>query len=125
MLESSAKQTCELVLKKKDGAFFDVQLESVAIKGDGRKVVHTVLTNITERKRAQEAVRKSEEWLMQFFDSIPDYCYLTSPEGKIINANRAALEVLDYNRDELLSHPVEIIYAPQSQQKGACYLTDG
>ena len=39
VLESPAKQTCELVLKKKDGTSFDAQLESVAAKAAGRKVV--------------------------------------------------------------------------------------
>ena len=39
VLASPAKQTCELVLKKKNGTSFDAQLESVALTGDGRKVV--------------------------------------------------------------------------------------
>jgi PAS domain S-box-containing protein len=119
VLGSPAKQTCDLVIKRKDGTSFDAQLESIAVTGDGHKAVRTVLTDITERRRAEKIVQESEEWLMQFFDSIPDYCYLVSPEGKIININRAALEALDYSRDELIDHPVEMIFAPKSQQKRA------
>jgi PAS domain S-box-containing protein len=119
VLGSLAKQTFDLVLKRKDGTSFDAQLESVAVTGAGRKAVWTVLTDITERRRAEKIVQESEEWLMQFFDSIPDYCYLVSPEGKIVNVNRAALEVLDYSRDELIGHPAEMIFAPKSQQKRA------
>jgi PAS domain S-box-containing protein len=42
-----------------------------------------------------------------------------SPEGKIVNVNRAALEVLDYSRDEMIGRPAEMIFAPTSQQKRA------
>lgn len=123
VLGSPEKKTCELVLKKKDGALFNAQLESIAVKIDGRKVLRAVLTDVTEHKRAEEIVRESKEWLMQFFDSIPEYCYLVSAEGKIINANRTALEALGYNREELVGHPLEMIYASKSQKKGG-YILD-
>ena len=54
VLESAAKQTCELVLKKKDGASLDVQLEGIAVKADGQKAVRAVLTDITESKRLKD-----------------------------------------------------------------------
>lgn len=117
VLNSPEKQTCEVVLKKKDDTAFDAQLESIAVKADGHKAVRAVLTDITERKRTEEAVQESEEWLKQFFDSIPDYCHLVSPEGRIINSNHAALEALGYNRDELIGQPLELIYASKSQKK--------
>ena len=58
VLESSAMQTCELVLKRKDGTFFDAQLESVAVHVNGQSAVNSIVTDITERKRAEEALEQ-------------------------------------------------------------------
>jgi PAS domain S-box-containing protein len=56
VLESSAKQTCELVLKKKDGATFDAQLESIIVRAKGHRLVHSVLTDISVRKQAEDRI---------------------------------------------------------------------
>jgi len=58
VLESSAMQTCELALKRKDGTFFDAQLESVAVHVNGQSAVNSIVTDITERKRAEEALEQ-------------------------------------------------------------------
>jgi PAS domain S-box-containing protein len=52
-LEGTATETCQLVLKRKDGTFFDAQLESIAVQVNGRPAVNSVLTDITERKRVE------------------------------------------------------------------------
>jgi PAS domain S-box-containing protein len=116
VLASCAKQACELMFKRKDGTLFHAQLESVAAETDGRRIIRAAFTDITERKQAEEALRKSEEWLRQFFASIPDYCYLVSPEGKVIDANNATLEGLGYTREELIGQSVEMLYAPRSRE---------
>jgi len=50
-----------------------------------------------------------------FFDSITEYCYIISPEGRILDVNRAALDALGYRREELIGHPIASIYAPESR----------
>jgi PAS domain S-box-containing protein len=73
--------------------------------------------NITERKRSAEALRESEERFREFFENTPDYCYIISPEGNILNINRAALQALGYQRRELIGKPVSTIYAAESRPK--------
>ena len=41
------------MLKRKDGTFFDAQLESIAVQVNGRPAINSVLTDITERNRAE------------------------------------------------------------------------
>jgi PAS domain S-box-containing protein len=42
VVESPVKQTCELVLKKKDGTSFDVQLESILTEAESHRLICSV-----------------------------------------------------------------------------------
>jgi PAS domain S-box-containing protein len=76
-----------------------------------------VSIDITERKRGEEAVRTSEEKFRQFFSFVPDYCYIVSPDGTILDVNNCALSALGYERRELVGKPLATIYAPESLAK--------
>lgn len=56
----------------------------------------------------------SESRFRQFFENEPDYCYMISPDGKILDVNKAALEIIGYSKEELIGRPVASIYAPES-----------
>ena len=62
-LEAATTQSCQLVLKKKDGTFLDAQLESIASQSNGVTVIRTILTDITEQKRVEEQLRTSHDEL--------------------------------------------------------------
>ncbi|MBN1270082.1 MAG: PAS domain S-box protein [Kiritimatiellae bacterium] len=70
---------------------------------------------ITQHLRAEEAVALSEERFRQFFENEPEYCYMVSPDGIVLDVNKAALRVLGYSKEELVGKPVATIYAPESQ----------
>jgi PAS domain S-box-containing protein len=73
--------------------------------------------NITERKRAEEALRASEEKFRRFFETMPEYAYIVSPNGRIEDLNPAALQMLGYERDEVIGKPLMMIYAPESMPR--------
>ncbi len=50
-----------------------------------------VFENITERKRIEDELRQSEKKFFQFFENAPEYLYMISPEGKILDINNSAL----------------------------------
>ncbi len=58
-------QTCELPLQRPDGRSLSLRLESVATRNEqkGTTECHTVLLDITERKQAEEALRKAHDEL--------------------------------------------------------------
>ncbi|MCJ7685997.1 MAG: sigma 54-interacting transcriptional regulator [Desulfobacteraceae bacterium] len=80
-------------------------------------MVGSVLSSALARKRAEEALRASEERFREFFKNTPDYCYIISPEGNILNINHAALQALGYERKELIGKPVSMIYTAESLPK--------
>ena len=87
------------------------------IEVTGQSCVLAVMTDITDTKRAEEAEQISERRFSQFFETLPEYCYITSPTGEILNANPAACTVLGYTREELVGKPLSAIYAPESFRK--------
>ena len=63
------------------------------------------------------ALRESEEKFRQFFENEPAYCYMVSPEGTVLDVNRAALKTLGYSKEEMVGKPLKTIYAPESLPK--------
>ena len=54
VLKATTKETCQLVLKRKDGTFFDARLESIAAQVNGASAIRSVLTDITERRQFEK-----------------------------------------------------------------------
>lgn len=65
-----------------------------------------LLVDISERKRIEEALRKSERQLADFFDNAAMPLHWVGPDGRILRANRAELELLGYSRDEYVGHHI-------------------
>ncbi|UCH50435.1 MAG: PAS domain S-box protein, partial [Chloroflexota bacterium] len=101
-----------------DGTEIDVEARATPLIFQGKPAIQAVIRNISERKRAEEALRESEERFRTFFEDAPTYCYIVSPEGKIMDVNRLALAVLGYSEEELVGKPIiDTIYEPGSRQK--------
>ena len=59
-----------------------------------------VVTDITERKAAEDALRESDERFQALFNRSLDAVYIHDFDGKFIDANDAALQMLGYTRDD-------------------------
>ncbi|UCC13036.1 MAG: PAS domain S-box protein [candidate division WOR-3 bacterium] len=79
--------------------------------------VSGMFANALERKQVDIALRQSEVLFRQFFENEPEYCYMVSPDGMILNVNNAALKALGYKKDELVHKPIDTIYAPEAKDK--------
>jgi len=86
----------------KDGMRIEVINASKLIQYEGEAAVLGIVTDITERKRAEQVLRESEERLKILFESAPDTIYLIDSEGRFMDANRAAFELIGFARDEVI-----------------------
>ena len=110
----------EYTMLKKDGTRFTGELNATLIRdaeGNPKAFIATV-RDITERKRAERALKESEEKFRLFFENEPDYCYMVSPEGNILDVNNNALEILGCKKEEIVGRPLlSTVYAPASRTK--------
>lgn len=74
------------------------QLDDPAVQGI---VMHS--RDVTERKRAEETVRKSEEKYRRLFEQSKDVVYMSSPQGRLLDINQAGMKLLGFgSKEELL-----------------------
>lgn len=70
--------------------------------GSDRLRVDGVVSDITERRRAEDELRASEARFRTFVDHATDAFFLHSDQGIILDVNRQACESLGYTREELI-----------------------
>jgi PAS domain S-box-containing protein len=92
----------ELTLYRKDGSKVMVETRSYPVEISGQTVVLGIARDITERKKAEVALRQSEQRLKILFQYAPDAIYLIDLKGNIVNGNKTAEKMIGYEEDELI-----------------------
>ncbi|MEM2098911.1 MAG: PAS domain S-box protein [Candidatus Bathyarchaeia archaeon] len=111
--------TFESLHKRKDGTTFPVEVHMATIKLDEKTAIIGLATNITQRKKTQEALLKSEQRFREFADSLPEIVFETDTEGKITYVNKTARETLGFATPEIIGkHAAEFI-APRDRARAA------
>lgn len=90
------------------------RVSSPVLDADG-SVIAAVETfeDITERVRAEEAIRESEARYRTLFDSATDAIFVHDEEGRMLDCNSVACERLGYSREELLKLGPHDLDAPE------------
>jgi PAS domain S-box-containing protein len=106
-------------LIKKDGSKIYVEISVSLIRDTGGVGTgfRGIVRDISERKRAEETLRESENRYRAIFDGSLNLIYLHDFEGNFLDANDAALRSLGYNREEVSSITIKDLLSPDQQQK--------
>lgn len=98
---------------RRDGSLIWGRL-SISLLGDRPSpVVVAMVEDITERKRAKETLRESEEKFRSVFEDAGIGMVIVSPEGRFMGANGSFCDCLGYTQEELLTKSVEAITLPE------------
>ncbi len=93
--------------RRKDGTTFPVEVGVGSIEYAGGHMILASARDATKRKRAEEALRESEERFRALFEQAADAVFVHDLDGHLFDVNRRACESLGYAREELLSLSVE------------------
>ncbi|MHB8288777.1 MAG: PAS domain S-box protein [Acidimicrobiales bacterium] len=74
-------------------------------------------TDVTDRKRAEAALRESEARLRSYFEYAPVGLVLVDREGLVVNVNPALCLITGYERGELLGGGLSFLLGPDHQAR--------
>ena len=88
---------------------FEARLLPVA----GDQVI-AIVRDVTEPKRAEEAIRASEASYRGLFDTLSELVYIQGLEGRFLNVNEAVVRAYGYTRGELIGQTPEMLGDPRT-----------
>jgi PAS domain S-box-containing protein len=97
----------EFEIIAKDGSRVTLEVNSrVSLHGDVAVGIQGIARDITDRKRAEEALRESEERFRLLVEGIRDYAiFMLDTEGRIASWNEGAERLKGYRPDEAIGQP--------------------
>jgi diguanylate cyclase (GGDEF)-like protein/PAS domain S-box-containing protein len=95
----------------KSGEIRWMRTSSRPMFADGRVAgAQGVLSDITELKRAEEALRESEKRYRTLFQDTRDAMNITTRDGQVLDANQSFLELFGYTREDLAGLNAKELY---------------
>ena len=114
-LKEAGSRTFETHHRRKDGTLMPVEVTAAYLEYDGAAYDVGFARDITERKRAEEALAASEKRFRGYFEQSLIGAAVTSPGKGFVDINQAFLELIGYSREELaekswaeLTHPDDL-----------------
>lgn len=106
----------DLYARRKDGSEFPVDILLSPIETAEGHVVLSVVRDISEKKKSEEALQRSEQQWRSLFEFSPDAIVVSDREGKISEANAQVERFFGYGRSELLGEHIEILIPDRFRQ---------
>ena len=91
----------EFVHKKANGELIEIESFSSTVIIGGKTYLYAIVHDISDRKKAENALRESEERNRLIMDNSLDAILLTKPDGTVLSANIAACAMFGMSEEEI------------------------
>jgi len=112
-MPSDELQIFETSHKTKDGRSFPVEVYSSLVIYHGKHAILSIVRDITERKRAEEALKENEAKYRLLVESSRD-AIVISQNDRFIFINDAFASMLGYQKEELLESSFKKVYTEKA-----------
>lgn len=118
VLEEKKSTTFETIHRKKDGTLFPVEVSARLVEIEGTKYYNTIGRDITERKNAEETLRKSEGKYRELVENANSIIDRFDIDGRFTFVNEYFLKFFEFTEDEIIGKPVIGTILPESGVSG-------
>ncbi len=107
-------------IKHSDGHTIPVLKNALPVEIDNEPYLIETIVDISERIKAEEELKKSEETFKSIFDGANDAIFIHHiSDGRILNVNRKVEEMFGYTKEEILRMSMKCISADDSESSNA------
>jgi PAS domain S-box-containing protein len=103
--------------RRKDGSVFPVEAHTTLVWYAGRRFLLNVVRDITDRLRAEEAVRQGERQLRDVIETMPAIVWSTLPDGSVEFINRRWQEFTGLGGEDALGWNWEALVHPDDRAR--------
>lgn len=103
----------ETIHIRKDGTAFPVEVTASGADFGGERLVMAIVRDISERKLAEEALRKSEELFSRFMHHLPGLAWIKDTSGRYVYANEAAETTFGTKLASLYGNTDKSLFPPE------------
>ena len=107
----------ETLVKGRDGFIYTGILSVDPIDAEDAPCWLITMTDITQRKRAEDLLIQTRQNYEIFFNSIDDFLFVLDAQGNMLHVNTTVIERLGYTREELLGISVLMIHPPERRDE--------
>ncbi|MHC4569154.1 MAG: PAS domain-containing protein [Planctomycetota bacterium] len=119
-LEGKGVDAGEDIGRRRDGSLFNVLFAASVIRDEKGRPSATLgsFIDITERRKAEEELRQSEERYRRFFEHDLTGDFISAPDGALVDCNQAFLDIFGFQSlKEAKSTNMESVYPTPAARK--------
>jgi two-component system, cell cycle sensor histidine kinase and response regulator CckA len=102
-----------------DGRLIDAEVTTIPFTYGARPAIHLVLRDVTERKRAADALEWSERKYRMLFEQSKDAIFIRAADGRITEVNPAGVQLLGYGSAEEIVGRLDVEFYAHPDERQA------